>query len=501
MRHAFLGLLFVSVFSAGAASAARPRSSLPLDLPFEVIQGKQGRALLKTLSQIDFRAEPLSNRNPAATDSLSDYETAIPVSTTYVIPAAERAVLKAYLDEPKNGNLAKILGLYHFERFDFAARRSTERFRHALLASYFLNRARDLGATEPWVKQRLQRSESALRDLTRPYLPPVVEENLGSHLYFTDAFNYEESNRHQAVQELLEDFLAQPNNIVTNAYLAASNIWVGGEAPYNDATMLYSFVFSSYFAVRTVGMAEVVEAAWLDAPATHPQFRLSSILGGWVVPARRWLALLHGDGAAVSSLDAEHRDWLSINRAFHSASVGLMMFGEPQNFWEGFAAWSAGYDHCAEFPTMRSCIDRPKMSFNRLSFVLGGVDYLLKAGQVEAARQTLQVRMDPSYDFGYEDWDLGRPHWEHRENNLDAIAALYANDDPSDDPQHFLLKSHRWGPPTITCQTCHQVQGRQWSSDVIERYRLEPAHEDVAVVGSYPAIMTTWYGATPTKAP
>ncbi|WP_437668800.1 hypothetical protein [Sorangium sp. So ce131] len=507
MRYSSFGPFLALVLSSGAAYSEPSALSVhELAAPHLAAGSSRGgdhdvtsalRGLAGRLSELDLELEPISNEDPDATGSLSDYETYIPVTSAQPVPSYERILLNAYLDDPGDADLARILGAYHFLRSQPGRRGvTTDQVKHGIYASYFLHRAVDLGAGERWITYALGEAEARLRRVEKPYLTPVLEENLPSHLFFIDAFNYHEGNRHLAVDSLLSEFIRQPNNLATNAYLGASNIWVGGEAPYNDPTILYSFLLSSYFVVRAVEMAEVVENAWLEDPESNPQFRLSSILGGWAVPARRWLALVHGDAEAVRALDAEHRLWLSINRAFHSASVGLMMFDEPENLAEGFGAYMQGFEHCAEFPGVRSCIDRPKMTFNRLSFLLGAVDYALKVGQLDLARGLLSARWDVSMDFGYESWFLGQEAWEHREDNLTAIAALYANGDPGDDPTNFLLKSHRWGPNTITCQTCHQTQGRVWPEEVIEQYRYEPAHEDVAVVGDWPEITTTWYGAS-----
>ncbi|AUX44221.1 hypothetical protein SOCE26_056850 [Sorangium cellulosum] len=509
MRYSSIGSFLALVLASGVAHPEPAGLSVKERAEHEFLAEMEGgedrngarilREAVSRLRGLDLDLEPLSNQNPDATGSLSDYETYIPSTAVQHVPPLERALLDTYLSNPDDAVLARILGAYHVHASRKERRGTTvAQVKHDIYASYFLSRAVDLGAGDRWIPRALADAESRLRRAGGPGLIPMIEEGLPSHLGFIDAFNYDEGNRHVAVDGLLREFIRQPNNLMTNAYLAASNIWVGGEAAYNDATMLYSFLLSSYFVVRAVQMAEVVENAWLEDPENNPQFRLSSILGGWAIPARRWLASIHRDTEAVRALDEEHRYWLAINRAFHSASIGLMMFDEPENLMEGFGAWMAGFEHCQEVPGVRSCIDRPKMTFNRLSFTLGGVDYFLKAGQLDLAQYFLSVRRDPALalDFGYEDWDLGREGWEHRENNLTAIAALYSNGDPGDDPTNFLLKSHKWGPNTIVCQTCHQTQSRVWSEEVIEQYRYEPAHEDVAVVGEWPAITTTWYGAS-----
>jgi hypothetical protein len=428
---------------------------------------------------------------PPEPSPLSDYETFLPHATQPRIPRLERAILTAYLENPADARLAEILALYHWNAsLEKVKKPSGTALQHSVIAYYFLNRVQDLGRGEHWVEILLERTKRAL-DRVAERGPPLHSTEGAAHKYFIDAFNYHEGNRYKAVDGLLDEFVRAPRNVLTNAYLTASNIWIGGEAGYEDPTVLYSFVLSSYFSIRTIQLAQAMEQAWMKDPVRKQRFRLAPILGGWTVPARRWMARFHGDDAAVERLDAEHREWLAINRAFHSASVGLMLFEEDDKFAEGLAAWFAGFDHCGEVPSHTSCLDRPRFTFNNLSFLLGAIDYFLKAGQLDLANIFITLRGIP--EFSYVDWDLGRGPWEHRERNLEAIAALYQNGDPSDDPTHFLLKKRKWGPSTITCQTCHQAQSKVWPPEEIDQVLLP--HASVATIGQWPEFSTNWYGA------
>ena len=66
----------------------------------------------------------------------------------------------------------------------------------------------------------------------------------------------------------------------------------------------------------------------------------------------------------------------------------------------------------------------------------------------EADYALLDLRHVPHEYFAdsFAVWDIGCDAWVHREWNLEANAALHQNDDPSDDPSHFLLKQYRWVP-------------------------------------------------------
>lgn len=446
------------------------------------------------------RLEALSNAT--VSDPVADYETYIPHKTQPKISRFEKVILAAYLEKPNDSSLAQLLALYHLNK-SLLRRKGGEAVGHTIIAQYFLNRSLDLGDDPRWVRKALSKTDGELKQLiargrATHNEASDAEDDHAAHEYFRTAFfdNHEE-NRYVAVKMLLDDFVSYPNNTLTNTYLTTANIWVGGEAGYDDPTILYSFVLSSYFSVRARTLAERVEMRWREDPMRNERFRLATLIGGWTVPARRWLAKLQEDQPAVALLDAEHREWLQINRAFHSVPVGLMLFEEKENFVEAFAAWEAGRTHCEEAPLNLSCINWPRSSFNILSFVLGEVDFFLKAGQLEQARTLLSWRFIPIDIFAesFALWDLGRDAWKHRENNLERIAELYQNDDPNDDPAHFLLKQHKWGPGTITCQTCHQRQSKVWPEGEVDRV-LSIADEFPPIgSGNWPEVSTTWYGS------
>lgn len=429
---------------------------------------------------------------PLTGDPVADYETKLPHGSRPQITSFERIVLPAYLENPGDRRLAMILAVYHLDKSLLKGRTDGKAVAHTIIAEYFLHRIIDLGAGQKWVTIALEKTGKELRKVMNRQPSLDLSEGHEAHKYFINAFNYNEQNRYIAVAKLFDAFVQNPGNLLTNAYLTASNIWVGGEAGYEDPTVLYNMLLSSYFSVRIVQLAQRAAAAWELDPVANKRFRLESILGGWTVPARRWLAKLHGDQNAITLLDVEHRSWLAINRAFHSASIGLMMFDEPANFWEGFGAWNAGGEHCEEEPDIRTCIDTPRISYNLLAFTLGFADYFIKAGMLDAAQFVLFFRHFPFTHW--EGWYLGQEAWLHRENNMLRIHELYNNGDPADDPTHFLLKSRKWGASTITCQMCHQAQGRGWTEEEINSPPPLP-HGTIATVSSWPVVTTTWYGS------
>lgn len=293
---------------------------------------------------------------------------------------------------------------------------------------------------------------------------------------------------------MLDDYVDHSNNVYTSFLNTALNLWVGNEADYADASMLYNFILGSYFSARTMELAYKAEMNWSQDPENNQRFRLASILGGFSALERKSLAIIHDDQAAIEKIDNEHREWRLINPAFHSFTVGLSFFKEPENFLEGYMAWEGALSSCEERPELITCLNRPRYTFNSLGIFVGRADFALKSGDIASAQTYLFITQFLE-NFAF--WDLGRDAITHRQINADAIAALYLNDDPSDDPSHFNMKKHKWGGDTSTCQTCHQTQSRVWSQEEQDNVLVAP--DDMLTVGDWPEFSTTWYGALKTR--
>ncbi|MEZ4270844.1 MAG: hypothetical protein R3C68_05250 [Myxococcota bacterium] len=424
-----------------------------------------------------------------AETSLSDYETILPHATQAELPRYERQLLVAYLDAPTNIALAKWLAFVHLLQLPHE-RSSGAELRRLVITQYFLHRATTLGADERWIRRGLRKTQRRLDKVMQSRTALSTDEDHPAHQFYREAFHYKEENRYRAEKKLLNDFVRQPNNVYTAFALTALNLWVGGEADYDDPNVLYHFVLGSFFSLHTMELAHRIEDAWTNGSSSTPRFRVASILGGFSALQRRWLAALHGNSTALALIDDEHRQWRLIHRAFHAFTVGIPFFEEPENFEEGLFAIVDGFAHCQDEP-VRTCLNRPRFAYNNLAFVLTLVDFLVKAGDLPSAQQTLQYRFSPAEAENWAAWDLGREAWLHRENNLNEIAALYQNDDPTDDPLHFQMKRRKWGTNTTTCQICHQTQGLSWSDEEFNNVLLPP--EGVATVGTWPEVSTTWY--------
>jgi hypothetical protein len=428
-------------------------------------------------------------------DPIADYETPIPHATQPVISPFEKAVLTAYLNNPSDVRLAKFLAIYHLPQSLLKpGPASGEKVKHTIIAQYFLNRARDLGSNDKWIGKALEKTGKKL-DAIKASVPGVsIEEGNAAHQVFIDAFNYHEENRYIAQAAMLDDFVKHPNNVYTAVANNAINLWNGGEADYADPTVLYNFVVGAYFSVYAMDLAHREEQLWQQNPSQYSRFRLVTILGGFSISHRRWLAKLHGDDRAVALLDDEHRAWYKINPLFHVFTIGMEFFQEPENWQEGFNNWFDVIIVKCNIPVEQqsvTCLNRPRFTFNTYVMLTTFADYLMKAGNFGFAQGMLAFASSQP-DFNA--WDIGKPAWEHRWNNLPDIYANYQNGDPSDDPLPFLLKSRKWGPDMATCQTCHQAQSKYWTEE--EKKDIKLPNEEYATVGNWPVVSTTWYGAS-----
>ncbi|WP_158587076.1 carbohydrate-binding protein [Motilimonas pumila] len=432
---------------------------------------------------------PSPNSLQAQLDHLSSYQTAIPRSTQFVLSEFEFRVLTAYLDKPDDKVLAQFLAFYYLQDSLLKRRNvSGTQLKNSILADYFLNRVDDLYATEPWTERLKNRNEKKLNRYFNLEKAITYNEDHQAHLDFYNTFNYQEGERFQVAAALLDDFVNDPTNVFTGFLIKASNTWIGGETDFDDPSILHNFVIASYFSKHTIDRAQQMEQNWLQDPA-NDRFRLAPILGGLSVLDRGWLARVHQDQDAISALTDEHRLWREIHPLFHAFTVGLDFFEANDKFMEGFFAWGTALS--TNCPEIRTCMDRPRFSFNILGMIVGYVDYLTKLGALEDARNLLQWQYAPQLEFN--NWTLGQEAWQHRVDNLDAIAALYHNDDPSDDPNFFFVKTKKWGGKTSTCQTCHQAQERHWSDE--DKATVIPHIDDILTIENWPLVSTTWYGA------
>jgi hypothetical protein len=456
---------------------------------------RSGRLPLFALSLVVLVTAYAWSSPARAADPLSAFETELPESPGWVLSSRERRLLVAYLESPNRAERAAELGELHADRFRTrlaSHARGGFILESAILTQYFYHRAELLGMTSGHVRRELKSTQAFLDLLLQQRGAIRTDEDRSAHVWFRLAFHFKEHLRRPASQALLDEFANDPRNVYTSFANTAIRLWMGGESEYDDPSVVYDFALGSYFSLHTIDLAHELETAWLAKPNSVTRFRMATILGGFSALQRRWLATLHKDSRAVAAIDDEHRKWRLIHRAFHSFTIGIPFFEVPALFDEGFFAMIDGTPHCQEVP-VRTCSNEPRFYYNRMGFALALVDFFLKQGDVEAARGLLGYRFDPNEVAKWDLWEFGQEPWLHREQNAEAISALYQNGDPSDDPLNFLLRRKKWGMNTTTCQACHQSQGKTWTQAEFDHFALPP--EQAAMVGDWPAFATTWYAS------
>lgn len=424
-------------------------------------------------------------------DPIGDYETQLPHATTATLSRLERNLLEIYLNDSANTDVIKLLAVFNLSKsLVFSHRQTAAHLKRTVISLYFLNRLLDNGVEAQWVNKGIRKAERKLRKYIKPNRAVDLSEENIAHEFFIDSFVYNEQNRYSASTALLNAYIENPNNVYTSFLLMGSHTWISGEENYGDPVILNNMVTAAYFSLRAMDLAKRAEEAWAANPEDNSRFRMSNIIGGLSIISRQWLANVHNDMFAVGALDNEHREWRLKQKPFHSFSVGLSFFEDWATFGEGMAAWEEAFAVCDQYPTQRTCVARPRFSFNPAAMVTGYTDFLLKANLPQVAEMLL---WHASSQEAFEDWDLGLDAWNHRMNNLDAIAAAYQNGDPSDDPLPLMMKKHKWGQNLPTCQVCHQSQSRVWTPE--EQDEILLPLEEFATVGEWPVVSTTWYGA------
>lgn len=433
-------------------------------------------------------------------NALTNYEPIIPRGSQPKLSNFERDVLTEYLNHPEDVVLAKYLAFFHMKKmnkvkFNLRTKGLTGRsLRHAIIGQYFIERAIELGETDRWLRSVRKFNQSRIERTMTKTSGVDTSEGFSAQSYFLDSFNNHEENRYKAIEKLLNYFVKHSNNVMASHLVMAANLWIGGEADYDDPTTLYNYIVGAYFSLHTMTLSEEAEKEWLDNPVEKERFRMASIVGGFSITMRRWIAELHGDEDSITLLDQEHQQWVEINPIFHMFTYGLTLFEDNETFDSALSVYRPAFIDCGTIYAgveFRTCVDRPRFSFNALGMTLLYVDFFLKEGDINSAQGYLLAKYAPYLEF--DNWTLGQEAWLHREQNAFEIMELYRNDDPEDDPLPFMLKKRKWSANTQTCQSCHQVQNREWSEE--EKNTIQGHPEEILTIGTWPEISTSWYGS------
>ncbi|MBD1582913.1 hypothetical protein [Pseudoalteromonas sp. S16_S37] len=394
----------------------------------------------------------------------------------------------SYMESPIYQSVISLAAIRHLSASLLADSNVTpESLEHSILALFYLERLALVSADSTWAVGS-QRKLGRLVNQVLSYSSLNVDESLQSHTQFHHAFNKASELAIPAGNALVASLIQDPGNVMTLTLITGSRLWLGGEAGFDDPSTLNYFILTSFYSVRAIAMAHALENKVIANPQNHRTMRLASILGGWTTLPRRWLAGIHQDKLSQILIEQEHAQWFQVNPGFHSVTLASSYFNEPQYFFSGYNYLMQGLTSCNQDLSFRSCSDNPRFSFNRLVFITTIIDYSIKAGDFNTANALLGVKNWP--EFHWSEWQLGQSAWQLRENNMAQLHESWNNDSVDDDIPLITTTKRQWGDDTMTCQTCHQQQGRAWTKEQEEQAK-NPS-PSISVIGQWPPVTTSW---------
>ncbi|MDW7548257.1 hypothetical protein [Pseudoalteromonas peptidolytica] len=400
------------------------------------------------------------------------------------------AIQITYLENPHAEHVIALAAIRYLSSSLIASKSPTPTsLEHSIVALYYLERLEKVATLHTWAHQVRETLGRQVNQVLA-YDSLNVNEQLASHTQFHHAFNVQPEQGVDAGNALVESLITDPGNVMTLTLVASSRLWLGSEVSYSDPNTLYYFILTGFYSTRAILLSHEIELQAKQPTSTKKTMRLSSILGGWTTLARRWLAGVHQDTLSRSLIDQEHEQWFSVSPGFHSITLASSYFNEPPRFFKGYGYLMQGLGICNQDLLFRSCGDDPRFSFNRLVFLTTVMDYSIKAGDFDTARNLLGAKFWP--DFHWHEWTQGQAQWLLREQNMEQLYTQWNNDDPSDDTPLIIRTNRQWSDNTMTCQTCHQEQNRSWTAEEKERART-PA-PSIEFLQFWPEISTSWTG-------
>jgi hypothetical protein len=264
--------------------------------------------------------------------------------------------------------------------------------------------------------------------------PPIAEQAEAGFFATFNGFQGDEQAKSAPLRGLLAALATSPSDARTNLLLGLNHLWLAAEGDRTDPRILEHLFLAEHYLAR--------------AQELDPTDRR---IPSWLTPVRLSLARIERKEDRQEEILHDLQAAYAEDPVFHSFTVALLGIGEPRTspaFRQGLAALRATVETCPSEPasTDPSCQNTPHWPHNREAFLTFYADYELKAGNVDHARELLQkVLQNPDYSR----WPF-RTEAEDRWKNLERYAALYANQDPGDDPPHLMASQKH-----IVCQSCH----------------------------------------------
>jgi len=246
---------------------------------------------------------------------------------------------------------------------------------------------------------------------------------------FFRALNHDVKLQKQALRELTAAYATNPRDGRTTVLLGLGHLWMAGEGSRTNPETLEHLYLSESFLARAQKL-----------PPEDPR------IPSWIVPARIAIAGVEGEPSRREQIMSELLTAYAEYPAFHSFTVALLGFDSPRGS-ESFERGRQALHSALNCVDDSACRNDPHWPHNVEAFRTFAADHELKAGNVAKAKAMLEsVKAHSAYaTFLFPD------EVEDRLANLGQFAALYANDDPRDDPPSIVAGDR-------VCRACHATK-------------------------------------------
>ncbi len=264
--------------------------------------------------------------------------------------------------------------------------------------------------------------------------PPVGPARAEPADAFIEALLRHPEKRVETLRRLTEAALTpdpKPRDVL---FLALNHLWIVAEGEPDAVTRFQHGVLAVH---------------WFDRAAVLlPE---DDRISGWRNAAAWGVAQVEGRREASDAALEKLADLALQDPCFHSVALGIASFGFPrgsEEFKRAHAAMEAAFECKGDNPSIE---DRPHWPHNVHGFLVALADYRLKSGDIRGAESALVIAEARE---GFDRWPF-RGMVEKRMTDLREHAALFANDDPEDDPAFVFAPA---GP--ASCRACHGASQR-----------------------------------------
>lgn len=264
--------------------------------------------------------------------------------------------------------------------------------------------------------------------------PVAADQTHDAEVAFFDALNHHPERRDSAIAGLRQRVIDSPEDARAALLLGVGHLWTAAENPPERARALEHLILAKHYLAR--------------AAELNPQ---DDRIPTWLLSAEIAIAEEEKRDADAAGWLAELRVHAQRDPCFHSVAFAISVWdgsrdraelGEAQRYLELAAACNA---------KDLSVRNMERWPHNVEGFLVALSDVALKRGdRARAMSALISAEAWP----GSEAWPH-RAQVEARRREFDARAALFADDDPTNDPA-FIFE--RGGP--VSCVSCHEADAR-----------------------------------------